>query len=325
MRSVGTSSFDAEGEGTVINFDGQAVIVTGAGRGLGRLYALELARRGAQVVVNDLGGKMTGGGADTRVANQVVDEIRTCGGTAVASHESVDSSEGGEAIVQTAIDAFGRVDAVVSNAGIYDVARFDELAADAWRAMLSVHLDGSFHVCQHAFRVMKEQRYGRFVLISSNAGAFGKSGAAHYAAAKMGIIGLTNALALEGARYGILANSVLPMGSSRMVDETVALDELPPSERAFFDALVPERVVPMVVFLASRACDVTHQNLSAAAGRFARVFVGLTPGWFAGSDGVPNAEDVAAHWDEITSLDDYSVPFGLFDEAAEIRARLGLV
>jgi NAD(P)-dependent dehydrogenase (short-subunit alcohol dehydrogenase family) len=307
----------------VIEYDGQVVVVTGAGRGLGRAYALELARRGARVVVNDLGGAMTGGGGDPAVADAVVEEITRAGGTAIASYDTVATPEGGEAIVRAATDGFGRLDAVVTNAGIYDAVRFDEMPIDAWREMLRVHLDGTFHVTQPAFRVMKEQRYGRFVLTSSNTGAFGRSAAAHYAAAKMGVIGLTNAIALEGARHGVLANSVLPLASTRMVTDTVALDELPPDQRAFFDAIEPELVVPMVVFLASRACEATHQNFSAAAGRFARVFVGLTSGWYAGSTGAPTADDVAAHWDEITELDEFIVPHGIYDEAAEIMKVLG--
>jgi NAD(P)-dependent dehydrogenase (short-subunit alcohol dehydrogenase family) len=307
-----------------IDFTGQAVVVTGAGRGLGRLYAIDLAQRGAQVVVNDLGGAMGGGGADAGVADSVVEEIRAAGGVAVASHDSVATPDGGEAIIRACVDAFGRVDAVVSNAGIFDAVRFDEMSVDAWRRMLGVHLDGTFHVAQPAYRVMKEQQYGRFVLTSSNSGAFGRSGAAHYAAAKMGVVGLTNAIAIEGARHGILANAVLPLASTRMVHDTVSLDELPAGERAFFDAIVPERAVAMVVYLASRACDVTHHNYSAAAGRFARVFVGLGAGWFAGEGVTPTAEDVAAHREEIDALDDHLVPYGLFDEAAQIRERLGL-
>jgi NAD(P)-dependent dehydrogenase (short-subunit alcohol dehydrogenase family) len=307
----------------VIDFEGQAVIVTGAGRGLGRAYARDLASRGAQVVVNDLGGAMEGGGADPGVADAVVEEVRRAGGVAVASYDSVETPEGGEAIVQAALDAFGRVDAVVSNAGIYDVARYDEMTVEAWRRMLGVHLDGTFHVTQPAFRAMKEQRYGRFVLTTSNTGAFGRSGAAHYAAAKMGVIGLTNAIALEGQRHGILANSVLPLARTRMVDDTVALDDLPPDQRAFFDAIDAELVAPLVTFLASRDCAVTHQNFSAAAGRFARVFVGLADGWYAGPDGTPTADDVAAHWREIEAIGDYTVPFGIYDEAAEIMKLLG--
>src|SRR5262249_42423542 len=156
----------------MIDFTDQVAIVTGAGRGLGRLYAIELARRGASVVVNDLGGTMHGQGADTSVADGVVDEIMRGGGAAVASHDSVDSPEGAEAIVQTAIDHFGRLDAVVSNAGIFNSVPFEELSTSDWRRMLSVHLDGGFYLGQKAFRVMKSQGYGRFVFIASSAGMF---------------------------------------------------------------------------------------------------------------------------------------------------------
>src|SRR5574341_1254509 len=162
----------------MIDFEDQVVIVTGAGRGLGRLYALELARRGGSVVVNDLGGTMHGEGSDASVADRVVAEIEHSGGVAVASHDSVASPEGGEAIVRTAIDRFGRLDAVVSNAGIFHTVDFDELAPEDWRRRLNVHLDGSFHLSQPAFRVMKSQGYGRFVFIASSAGLFGQPRAA---------------------------------------------------------------------------------------------------------------------------------------------------
>src|SRR5574342_650066 len=205
----------------MIDFTGQVVIVTGAGRGLGRLYAMEIARRGGSVVVNDLGGTMHGEGSDPSVAGQVVEEIERAGGVAVASHDSVASAEGGEAIVRTAVERFGRLDAVVSNAGIFQTVEFEKLAAEDWRRMLSIHLDGSFHLSQPAFRVMKAQGYGRFVFIASSAGLFGQPQSAHYAAAKAGIVGLTNVVAIEGAAHGILANSVLPFGHSRMVTETI--------------------------------------------------------------------------------------------------------
>jgi NAD(P)-dependent dehydrogenase (short-subunit alcohol dehydrogenase family) len=308
----------------VISFDGQVAIVTGAGRGLGRAYALELAGRGARVVVNDTGGDMAGDGVDPSVADAVVAEIDAAGGTAAASHESVATPEGGEAIVRTALDAFGRVDVLITNAGILDLARFDEITAERWRRTVNVHLDGAFHVAQPAFRAMKAQQYGRIVLTSSNSGVFGRSGAAHYSAAKAGVVGLANALAIEGARHGILANAVLPMGMTRMVTDTVDLDAMAADDRAFFEAMTPERVAPLVAYLASRDCEVTHQNFSAAAGCFARVFVGLTPGWSAGRDSAPTAEDVAEHWAEIRATDTHTIPFGLFDEAAQIRAQLGI-
>jgi NAD(P)-dependent dehydrogenase (short-subunit alcohol dehydrogenase family) len=158
----------------MIDFTGQVVIVTGAGRGLGRLYAIELARRGASVVVNDLGGVMHGGGADPSIADLVVDGIVAAGGVAVASHDSVDSPEGADAIVRAAVDRFGRLDAVVSNAGIFNSIPFDELSTDDWRRMLGVHLDGGFYLSQPAFRVMKSQGYGRFVFVSSSGGMFGQ-------------------------------------------------------------------------------------------------------------------------------------------------------
>jgi NAD(P)-dependent dehydrogenase (short-subunit alcohol dehydrogenase family) len=264
----------------MIDYTGQVAIVTGAGRGLGRRYALELARRGAAVVVNDIGCAVNGEGADPSVADEVAVEIKAAGGTAVASHESVDTPEGGQAIVRLAVDEFGRLDAVVSNAGIYGVVPFEELSVRDWHRMLGVHLDGGFYVSQPAFSVMKSQGYGRFVFIASSAGIFGLPGNAHYAAAKAGIVGLTNVIAIEGAPHGILANSVLPFGFSRMVTSSVG--ELEPSDKPrFTDIIDPDLVPPMVVFLASRACQFTHRNYSACAGRYARVFIGVGEGWLA--------------------------------------------
>ena len=309
----------------MIDFDGQVAIVTGAGRGLGRLYALDLARRGAQVVVNDIGGSMSGEGADATVAEQVAEEIRGAGGVAVASHDSVDSPEGGAAIVQTAVDSFGRVDAVVSNAGIYGTAPFDELSVEQWRRMLQVHLDGAFYLAQPAYRVMKAQGYGRFVLIASGLGAFGGETTVHYAAAKGGIIGFTNSLALEGAHHGILANTVLPIGKSRMMDSGTEGRELSAIEEALFAALQAERVVPMVVYLASRACTLNRQNFSAGAGRYARAFMSLSEGWLSDPDAPPaTADDIAAHLEEITNTESAWVPAGMGDEMFNLMGRLGI-
>ena len=307
----------------MIDFAGQAVIVTGAGRGLGRLYALELARRGASVVVNDLGGSMHGSGADTSVADQVVDEIARAGGVAVASHDSVDSPEGGDAIVQTAIESFGRLDAVVSNAGIFNSIPFEDLSTDDWRRMLGVHLDGGFYLSQPAYRVMKSQGYGRFVFVSSSAGMFGQHMEAHYAAAKAGLVGLTNVIALEGAPHGILANTVLPYGVSRMVTETVE-DAKALEESGLLQAIRPELVAPMVVYLASRACEFSHRNYSAFGGRFARVFVGLGQGWLAGQGTNPTADDVAAHLSEVSATEPFMVPESIYEEVFAVYERLGI-
>jgi NAD(P)-dependent dehydrogenase (short-subunit alcohol dehydrogenase family) len=307
----------------MIDFKGQVVIVTGAGRGLGRLFALDFARRGAAVVVNDLGGATRGGGADSRVADEVVEEIRRAGGTAVASYDSVASPEGGAAIVQTAVDSFGRLDAVVSNAGILDQTPFDKLTAEQWRAMLAVHLDGSFYLSQPAFKVMKAQGYGRFVLISSSAGMFGSPNQAHYGAAKGGIFGLSNVIAIEGAAHGILANCVLPSGSSRMlVQATSREDEV--KAAPWIALLDPDLVVPMVVFLASRACTVTHQNYSAAAGRYARVFAGVGPGWLSEADSQPTADDIEAHFAEVSATKPFYVPSHSGDETVEYATRRGV-
>jgi NAD(P)-dependent dehydrogenase (short-subunit alcohol dehydrogenase family) len=309
--------------GTLIDFADQVVIVTGAGRGLGRLYALELARCGAAVVVNDLGGTMAGDGADGAVADAVVAEIRDAGGTATASYDSVDTPEGGTAIVTTAAEEFGRLDAVVSNAGIFHTAPFDELTGDEWRRMLRVHLDGAFHLSQPAYRVMKSQGGGRFVFIASSAGLFGQPNSAHYAAAKAGTMGLANVIAIEGAEHGILANCVLPFGYSRMVWELVGdRDEIEP-DPGFLHAIEPELVVPIVVYLASRACELTHHNFSACAGRFARAFVGLADGWVAEGDEA-TAEAIAARIDQIAASDPYTIPGSIYDEVFAVCERLGI-
>ncbi len=307
----------------MIDFTDQVAIVTGAGRGLGRLYALELARRGASVIVNDLGGTMHGEGADTTVADEVVAEIEGAGGVAVASHDSVASPEGGEAIVRTAVERFGRLDAVVSNAGIFNSIAFDELSADDWRRMLSVHLDGGFYLSQPAYRVMKKQAYGRFVFISSSGGMFGQPWESHYAAAKAGLVGLSNVIAIEGAEHGILSNTVLPFGFSRMVTETVG-DPEALKQIGFLDVIKPELVVPMVVFLASRACEFSHQNYSACAGRFARVFIGLGEGWFAEKDSNPTADDIQAHLAEVSATEPFTVPGSIFEEVFAVAAQLGV-
>jgi NAD(P)-dependent dehydrogenase (short-subunit alcohol dehydrogenase family) len=305
----------------VIDFAGQVAVVTGAGRGLGRFYAMELARRGAAVVVNDLGATMHGDGADASVADNVVDEITAAGGAAVASHHSVDTPEGGEAIVATAVESFGRLDAVVSNAGIFNSIAFDELTPDDWRRMLRVHLDGGFYLAQPAFRVMKKQGYGRFVFISSTAGMFGQHLVSHYAAAKAGLVGLTNIISLEGQAHGILANTVLPTGFSRMVTETVG-DTETLQESGFLDMIRPELVTPMVVYLASRACESGHRNYSAIGGRYARVFIGLAQGWLAERGSEPTVEDVAAHLSEISATEKFTIPDTNYEEVFEISQRL---
>jgi NAD(P)-dependent dehydrogenase (short-subunit alcohol dehydrogenase family) len=290
---------------TDISFLDRVAIVTGAGGGLGRTYALELATRGAAVVVNDLGGSAAGVGSDASAAQKVVDEITAKGGSAVASHDSVSTPEGGQAIVQTALDNFGKVDIVINNAGILRDKTFAKLEHEDLDAVLDVHLKGAFHVSQPAFRVMKEHGYGRFVFTASNAGVFGNFGQTNYGAAKMGLVGLSNVLSLEGAKANIKSNVICPIARTRMTEELLGpLAEL----------VEPELVTPMVVYLASEASELTHEVFSAGGGRYSRVFVGLAPGWFAGKGVEVSADDIAGHLDEIRKQDGYSVPGSATDE-----------
>jgi NAD(P)-dependent dehydrogenase (short-subunit alcohol dehydrogenase family) len=298
---------------TDISFDGRVVIVTGAGHGLGKTYALELAKRGAAVVVNDLGGARDGTGASSSAADEVVEEIKAAGGDAAASYDSVATPEGGAAIVKTAIDKFGKIDVVINNAGILRDKSFANLEWADLDAVLDVHLKGAFYVTQPAFRVMKDQGYGRLVFTSSNAGMFGNFGQTNYGAAKTGLTGFSNVLAIEGAKYGIKSNVVMPVARTRMTEELLG-----PAA----DLLDPELVTPLVVYLASEACEVTHEVFSAAAGRYSRVFIGLTDGWFAGKGNKPSAEEIAKHWDDIENRDGYIVPLSSGDELTGLLPKL---
>ena len=287
-----------------ISFDGRVAIVTGAGGGLGRTYALELAARGALVVVNDLGGSLDGTGGDDSAAKKVVDEIKAKGGDAVPNFDSVMTPQGGANVVKTAIDAFGKVDVVINNAGFLRDKSFLKLTWEDLDAIIDVHLKAAFYVSQPAFASMKEHGYGRFVFTASNA-TFGNFGQTNYAAAKMGLVGLSNTIAVEGARAGILSNVIMPVAKTRMTEELLG---------SFAENLAPELVTPMVTYLASEACTTTHGAYSAAGGRYARVFWGLGQGWFAGQDGTPTAEDVQAHLAEIEDREGYLVPASTTDE-----------
>jgi NAD(P)-dependent dehydrogenase (short-subunit alcohol dehydrogenase family) len=296
-----------------ISFDGRAAIITGAGGGLGRTYALELARRGAQVVVNDLGGSVNGVGGSDAAAQRVVDEIKAAGGDAVANYDSVSSPEGGESIVKTALDAFGKVDIVINNAGILRDKSFAKLSWEDLDAVLDVHLKGAFYVSQPAFKVMKENGYGRFVFTSSNSGVFGNFGQSNYGAAKMGLVGLSNVIAVEGAKAGILSNVLMPVAATRMTEDLLG---------DLVSVIKPELVTPMVTFLASEACTFTHEMFSAAGGRYARVFIGLAPGWYGGKDHAPTAEDVLDHLAQIENQDGYIVPTASSDELGQLLTLL---
>jgi NAD(P)-dependent dehydrogenase (short-subunit alcohol dehydrogenase family) len=288
-----------------IRFDRRVAIITGAGGGLGRTYAIELAARGAAVVVNDLGGSFDGKGSSQSMADGVVAEITRAGGKAVASYDSVSTSAGGEAIIRTALDHFGSVDVLVSNAGSLRNAPIDDLPDETLDAMLDVHLKGGFNVARPAFRQMKQQGYGRIVFASSAAGMLGNHQQAAYGAAKAGLVGLMNILSLEGAAHGVKANALLPTAMSRM---SAAMDaKLLQASAAAFGALGdklgntpdPGFVTPLVVYLCSEACDSTHSIYSALLGRYARVFLSIGKGWVGPRTQPASVEEVAAHWVEI--------------------------
>ena len=295
-----------------MRFDGRVAVVTGAGGGLGRSHALEFARRGAKVLVNDLGGSVHGTGASASAAHQVVDEIVALGGEAAANADSVATPAGGEAIVQSALDAFGRIDILVNNAGILRDKAFHKMDAAMIDAVIDVHLKGALYVGQPAFRVMREQHYGRIISTTSASGLFGNFGQANYGAAKAGLAGLTRVLALEGAGHGIKVNAIAPIASTRMTEDL--LGEL--STR-----VAPEWVSPVVAYLASEECSVNGNVYSVAGGRIARIFV-------AESEGVVlpevTAEAVRDHLVHIDGALDqpYHEPSSLDDETTIIAKAL---
>jgi 3-hydroxy-3-methylglutaryl CoA synthase/NAD(P)-dependent dehydrogenase (short-subunit alcohol dehydrogenase family)/putative sterol carrier protein len=278
-----------------LRFDGRVAIVTGAGGGLGRAYALELAKRGAKVVVNDLGGGKDGSGGSQSAADKVVEEIKAMGGEAVASYESVSTAEGGEAIVEKALKAFGRVDIVINNAGILRDRTFAKMDGESWDAVMGVHLKGAYHVTRPAFVKMREQGYGRVVLTSSAAGLYGNFGQTNYSAAKMGLVGLMNTLKLEGEKHDIKVNTVVPIAGTRLTEGV-----LPPE---IFERLKPEFVAPIVLYLSSEGCEENGMIFNAGMGFFNRAAMVTGPGGLVG-DGkaVPALEEIHKNWEAINSL-----------------------
>lgn len=290
-----------------ITFDNRVAVVTGAGGGLGRTYALEFARRGARVVVNDLGGSVDGSGGSAMAADAVVAEIEAAGGEAVANYDSVSSPDGGASIVQTAIDAFGQVDILVNNAGILRDTSFAKMTTEQIDAVLDVHLKGAFYVAQPAFAFMKERGYGRIINTSSPSGLFGNFGQVNYGAAKAGLMGMASVMAIEGVKYNIKVNTIAPVAKTRMTEDLLG---------PLADMVHPEQVTPLVVYLASETCTLTHQVFSVGGGRYARIFLGVNDGWFAGKDVVPSVEDIHANLDTIQDIDDYIVPLSNNEEMA---------
>jgi NAD(P)-dependent dehydrogenase (short-subunit alcohol dehydrogenase family) len=279
-----------------LGFDGKVAIVTGAGGGLGRSHALELARRGARVVINDLGGSVDGSGHADGPAAAVVGEINDLGGEAVANTDSVATTDGGAAIVASAVDKFGRIDIVVNNAGILRDKSFHNLTPELVDPVIDVHLKGAFNVLRAAWPLMREQGYGRVINTSSNSGILGNFGQANYGAAKMGLVGLTRVLAIEGAKYGIKSNAIAPIAFTRMT-----ADLMPGLE----EKLKPELITPVVVFLAHEDCPVSGEIYSAGGGVVSRFFVGLTQGYV---NPELTVEDVRDNLDKIRDETDYVVP-----------------
>ncbi|WP_439816816.1 SDR family oxidoreductase [Zavarzinia sp. CC-PAN008] len=276
-----------------IRFDGRVAIVTGAGGGLGRAHALELARRGAKVVVNDLGGDRTGAGGSLSAAQKVVEEIKAFGGEAVADGHSVSDPAAAEAIVKTALDAFGRIDIVVNNAGILRDKSFSKMTIDDIQAVTNVHLLGAFYVTKAAWPHLVAQTYGRIIVTASTTGLYGNFGQANYGAAKLGLVGLANNLKIEGQKYNIRINTIVPVAATRMTE-----DIMPP---AVLEKLKPELVTPAVVFLCSEDAP-TGEIIEAGAGHFARARIYKSTGLKLG-DAV-TADDVASNWEKIADMKD---------------------
>jgi NAD(P)-dependent dehydrogenase (short-subunit alcohol dehydrogenase family) len=274
-----------------LRFDGRVAVVTGGGRGLGRSYAMLLASRGAKVVVNDSGSGLTGDGTDAGPADDVVREIASAGGQAVASTDSVATAAGGKAIIDAALDMYGRIDILIHNAGIVRRASLKEMSYEDFDAVLDVHLRGAFHVVRPAFPVMCDAGYGRIVLTSSIGGLYGNHDVANYAAAKAGVIGLSNVAALEGAADGVTCNVIVPAAVTRMA-AGIDTSAYPP--------MGPELVAPVVGWLAHETCSVTGEVFIALAGRVARAVIAESPGvhrpaW--------TVEGVGEHLDAIRNME----------------------
>jgi NAD(P)-dependent dehydrogenase (short-subunit alcohol dehydrogenase family) len=289
-----------------LGFQDRVAVITGAGGGLGRQHALLLASRGAQVVVNDLGGSVRGEGGSAGPAEAAAQEINDLGGVAVPDTNSVATPEGGAAIIQTALDAFGRVDIVINNAGILRDKAFHNMTPDLIDPVLDVHLRGAFNVTRPAWIKMREQSYGRVLNTASNAGILGNFGQANYGAAKMGLVGFTRVLAQEGGKYNIKANAIAPVAGTRMTEELLG---------PLAAKLDPALVSPIAAWLVHEDCPVTGEVYSAAGGRIARFFIGLTPGYY---NPALTLEDVRDHFEEIRREDGYSVPAGIADEFTEL-------
>jgi len=282
---------------TDVRFDDRVVVITGAGNGLGRTYALEMGKRGAKVVVNDLGGSAFGDGADKAAADVVVDEIKAAGGEAVANYDSVTD---GDKIIQTAMDSFGKIDVVINNAGILRDKTFHKMEERDWDLIYDVHVRGAFKVSHAAWPYMRDQNYGRMIFTASAAGIYGNFGQTNYAMAKLGLHGMSQTLALEGRSKNIMVNTIAPIAGSRLT-ETVMPQQL-------VDALKPDFIMPLVVKLCDENSQETGGLYEVGAGFIGKVRWERSKGHsFSVSQGF-NAEDVNDAWDEIVDFTDADHP-----------------
>lgn len=312
-----------------MRFDGQVAVVTGAGGGLGEQYALLLASRGARVVVNDVGGSVTGVGQDPNAAHAVAAVIRDRGGQAVADTHSVTTSEGGQAIIETALTTWGRVDIVINNAGIVGDVPFEDMTDERFGPLLDVHLKGAFHVTRPAWRIMRRQRYGRVLNTCSAAGILGAVNMSNYGSAKTGLIGFTRVLAAEGADDNIKVNAVAPIAFTRMLTHSIegagrpdnAADQsvLNDLVEQYIRKLDPALVAPVAAFLTHPDCPVSGEIYTVGAGHVARFFVGRTRGYH---NSALSVEDVRDHLTEIRDEAGYTVPNGPADEMSELFATI---
>jgi len=306
-----------------LRFDGKIALVTGAGAGLGRSHARLLASRGAAVVVNDVGGSVSGSGTDAGPAETVAAEIRAAGGTAIADTHSVATRDGGAALVQTALDAYGRVDILVNNAGILRNLPFEDMTEQALEAVLDVHLRGAFFVTQPAWRVMRDQGGGRIVNTTSSAGLLGNAGYSNYAAGKGGVYGLTRVLSLEGAPYGIKVNAIAPTAATRMLTEgmnnaapapnEVANEAMLAAMQSIVAAFDPDLVAPVVAYLAHDECAATGEVFSVGGGQVSRLFLARSAGYYSRE---LSPELVRDHIDQIRDTTAYTIPADTSEETA---------
>jgi NAD(P)-dependent dehydrogenase (short-subunit alcohol dehydrogenase family) len=290
-----------------IRYDGKVAIVTGAGQGLGRCHAIELAKRGAKVVINDLGGAKDGTGGSSEAAMAVVAEIEAAGGEAIANGANVAKMDEVQAMVKQAVDQWGRVDILVNNAGILRDKSFAKGSLEDFQMVLDVHLMGSINCCKAVWDVMREQAYGRIVMTTSSSGLYGNFGQTNYGSAKMGVIGAMNTLVQEGAKYNIKINALAPTAGTRMTEGLIP-------EQAF-DLLTPETVTPAVLYLVSEDAP-TRTIVAAGAGCYATVSIHETHGaWLAPEDQTP--EGIAANWSAITDNNGSTVPQAGFEQTVK--------